>query len=140
MKVYVAGASSEMERAETWMRKLRGVGIIVTSTWPEVIRSVGKANPRDATIAECKEWVMKDLGEIDAADVLWLLLPDLSTIGAWIELGFAHARNKMIVTSGLHRPIFTPGLSNAHNKDDEQIFATLSGIRNLTSSEILELR
>jgi hypothetical protein len=88
MKVYIAGASSEMERAEKWMAAARAAGIEVTSTWPEVIRAVGDANPMSASREDRAMWAATDLGEVASADVFWLLLGK-PTAGAYTELGYA---------------------------------------------------
>ena len=121
MKVYVAGASKEIIRAERWVRRLQDDGIIVMSTWTQVIRAVGKANPVDATPEQYKSWVQKDLDEVAASNVLWFLLPEVDTVGAFVELGYAHAKGLYIVTSGQHRPIFTPGLTQFHSHYDQEI-------------------
>lgn len=130
-KIYVAGASSEIVRAERQGRLLRDNGFEVVSTWTQVIRDVGHANPTDATPEEYKLWAGRDLAEVQAADVFWLLLPEANTVGAWIELGFAHAINKLIVMSGQHRPIFTPALARFHSHYDQEILSFLIEARAL---------
>jgi hypothetical protein len=140
MKVYVAGSSKEIDRAEFWIKKLRGVGIVVTSTWPEVVRSVGQNNPHDRTVDQYKQWAEKDFGEVEAADVFWLHLPVTQTIGAYIELGYAHRAAKFIAMSGVHKPIFTPALASVHGENDEDIFDVLHRMANLSSQEIAQLR
>jgi hypothetical protein len=90
MKVYVAGASSEMERAEQLMAALRAIGIDVVSTWPEVIRKVGAANPMTASREQRATWSAIDLDEVSRANVFWLLLPKgRPTAGAYTEFGYA---------------------------------------------------
>ncbi len=128
MKVYVAGASAEIDRAERWMAELASAGIIVTSTWPTVIRAVGEANPKEATQEEYIQWTNKDLEEVNAAHVLWLLSPigkGVTTTGAWVELGYAAAREKLIVASGPHKPIFTNALASFHSPNDSSVFEYL---------------
>ena len=92
MKIYVAAASSEIDRAKRAMAALRAEGIEVTSTWPEVIEreNGGVANqmhePRDRRAA----WAKTDLDQVYASDVFWLLLPERKpTAGAHTEFGFA---------------------------------------------------
>lgn len=127
MKVYIAGASKEIERAERWARRLTEADIQVTSTWMANIRKVGQANPADATIEQYKQWAINQcLGEVNHSDVLWLLLPEAETIGAYVELGFGFARDKLIVASGKHRPIFTPALAKCHSLYDAEIAAYLT--------------
>lgn len=121
MKVYVAGASKEVNRAVRMMQRLRDGGVTVTSTWPEVIRAVGQANPKDATVEQYIEWASKSLSEVRASDALWLLIPEIDAVGAYIELGVAHALDKLIVASGAHRPIFTNALAKCHSAYDAEI-------------------
>lgn len=139
VKVYIAGASSEIERAVKWRDKLREVGVDVVSTWPDVIKAIGVANPTDASVDEYKQWTWKDLDQVRDADVLWVLLPEANTVGAWIELGFMtclrampsmlreqagidDGNDRQIFMSGRHRPIFTPALADYHSLDDQGVF------------------
>lgn len=139
MKVYVAGASSEMERAEKWMAALREVGIEVTSTWPEVIRKVGVANPMDAPRTDRALWAAQDLSEVSGSDVLWFLLPEgRPTAGAYTEFGYAvfmgaaasQARDAgipgaplfWIIVSGKETSIFT-ALADHFVSDEEALDA-----------------
>lgn len=100
-KIYVAASSKEIDRAEGWMRRLTEVGFIVTSSWVDVIRRVGEANPRDATEAQCKEWAEVDADEVSESDVLWQLLPvEASGRGSYFEAGLAFGEGIAIVCSG----------------------------------------
>lgn len=99
--VYVAASSSEMARAKEWINRLRHAGLRVTSTWPEVIASVGSANPRDAADEDRHGWAFQDLTEIDQADLLWFLVPrEANGRGAYFESGYARARDKVLILSG----------------------------------------
>lgn len=120
MKVYVSASSKEIGRARLWMNKLRRAGIEVTSTWVECITSVGDANPAHATRGQRIAWAQKDLDEIDAADVMWLLMPQTPTSGAWLEYGYAIMRDKMLLVSGPDqtRSIFT-ALAESYETDDD---------------------
>lgn len=102
MKVYVAGSSSELNRATRWSQALRDAGITVVSTWPEVISRVGSANPTDAPAHQRRSWAYTDLVvELGSADWLWLLAPlETPGRGAYVELGCAFAARKNIVCSG----------------------------------------
>jgi hypothetical protein len=122
MKVYIAGASKEITRAERWMNRLREVGIEITSTWVDNIRKVGRANPQGATIEQYKQWAINQcLHEVEQAGVFWLLLPECETVGAYVELGRAFTLGRLIVMSGRHRPIFTPALAQYHSHYDAEI-------------------
>jgi hypothetical protein len=126
VKVYVAGASSEIERAEVMIKRLRDAGIGITCTWPEVIRKVGAANPAEAGHSTRRMWASQDLFEVEQANVLLFLLPGAghNTIGAWTELGCSYALAKKIVMAGKHPSIFT-GLADEIHETDEQAYQAL---------------
>jgi len=127
-KLYLAGASSELDRAKMWAQKLRDIDIMLTSTWVDVIGRVGTANPANATIEQLTAWTLRDLAEVAEANILWLLLPALgvNTVGAYIELGYAVGQRNYIVMSGPHRPIFTPALANQHFEADTDAYNFIS--------------
>lgn len=108
MKVYVAGASGEMERAAEAMATLVKIpGVELAHNWVQQILDVGAANPRDAAEAQRRAWSMDVMERVRGAAVLWLLLPTVPTIGAWCELSAAVAFDmaqsgpqKLVVTSG----------------------------------------
>lgn len=122
--LYLAGASAEIDRARKWAQALRDADITVLSTWVEVIGKAGAANPADATPEQLTKWTLRDEAEVKGSELLWLLLPakGIHTVGAYIELGIARASGKHIVTSGLHRPIFTPVLADVSFATDEEAF------------------
>lgn len=139
MRIYVAGASSEIERAEQRMAALRAVSIEVTSTWPEVIRKVGAPNPMGATRDERMLWSMADLDQVSEADVFWFLLPEgKPTAGAYTEFGYALMLGGMaraaraagvigapefwILVSGTETSIFT-ALADHYATDSEALDA-----------------
>lgn len=126
-KIYLAGASAEIERARMNAQRLRDADIHVVSTWVDVIGKVGAANPRDATVEQLTKWTIRDLEEVKESEVLWLQLPaiDIHTIGAWIELGIAYNEGLTVLMSGVHRPIFTPVLAHKHFATDDEAFAWL---------------
>jgi len=147
LRVYVAAASSEMERAEKVMQALRDTGITVVSTWPQVIRKVGKANPMDAPRRQRAEWAAQDLTEVAQANVLWLLLPEKETIGAWIEFGhalmIAAAAERAaamglpgafyrVICSGKERSIFTALVE--HFETDDAALDTLNAFEDYLAS------
>lgn len=123
-KLYLAGASAEIDRARKWASALRDADITVLSTWVEVIGKAGAANPADATPEQLTKWTLRDEAEVHASDLLWLLLPakGIHTVGAYIELGLSRAWGKHIVMSGTHRPIFTPVFADISFATDEEAF------------------
>lgn len=99
--MYVAGASSEVDRAERMIRRLRERGVVVTSSWPEVVRLNGE-NPATAPTASRLRWSCDDLVGVETADMLLALVPpiDQPTRGAWVEIGYAKAIGNELVFAG----------------------------------------
>lgn len=128
MKVYVAASGIELGRAKNAIARLDAVGIRVVSIWPKTIEAVGASNPRDASDEQRAHWSSDDLDEVASCDVLWCLVPPLDkpTRGAWIEVGFAHARGKSIVFSGdTKQSIFCALGTEVDNDDDAFTFLRL---------------
>jgi hypothetical protein len=103
--VYVAASAGgdSYPRVTAAIAALRAEGFTVTCTWPEVVAATpGGANPRDATVLQRRGWSTTDLAEIDAADALWFLVPEMpaTTRGAWFEAGYAYSSHKHVVFSG----------------------------------------
>lgn len=136
MKAYVAGASSEIERVENVIKQLRDAGITITCTWPEEVRKVGHANPPEASHAQRGSWAKQDLREVDQANALLICLPGKghSTSGAWTELGFAYAKDKLIIMAGEHHSVFT-GLADHHYKRDDHAVEHLIWLSKLTDGQ-----
>lgn len=99
MKVYVAGASSEMnERARPMMQALTLLGYEITHDWTKIIDEfILKFNHEQLSLKDPKvhEYFTKsakgDLKGVRDANVLILLAPQASSTGAWTELGYALA-------------------------------------------------
>ncbi len=132
-KVYVAGASAEIERARTMISLLEAAGIHVTSTWPSIIDSVGDANPRDASRDDRRRLSSICLEQVREADLLWFLVPpkDRPSSGAWVETGCAIDRGKLVIASGDTKQSIFPSL--AIELDDDH--AALALIRKLADSQ-----
>lgn len=92
------------------MNAVRDLGYSVTHDWVSIIEDRGSANPTDATVEQRKAWAKDDLAGVEAADVLWLLMPAEGGLGQFWEAGYAQALRKPIVVSGCYeRTIFTAG-------------------------------
>jgi hypothetical protein len=128
--VYVAASSHEIERAEKWMKALRDVGIIVQSSWPEVIRKSGGANPMDVSREQRKQWSIVDLEEVKKSQVLWLLCPVKPTIGAYVELGCGWDAGLKLIESGIEPKTIFTGLCD-HYETDEQAFEAIVKLMDL---------
>lgn len=101
LSVYVGGSSDSLARVRWAEDQLVRAGISVVSTWPSVVTKVGNANPRAASVDDRAEWTLKDLAEVESADLFWFLVPSPGTTrGAWVELGYAHAVGRAVVISG----------------------------------------
>lgn len=102
LHVYVAAASSDTLRVHAAIGQLRGAGIEITCTWPNVIAKVGDANPIWATRGERHGWCVQDLVEVNAADVVLFLVPTrgIPTRGAWWEASYGYAIGKDVVFAG----------------------------------------
>lgn len=98
MRIYVAAASKEIDRARAFMDRLRALGHEITSDWPEVIAKVGDANPTDATRAQRRGWAQADLDQVAGSDLLVVLLPTphITTEGMWVELGYGLGHNEAV--------------------------------------------
>lgn len=102
MRVYVAGSSADIDRARRAAANLERSGVEVTSTWWVQVEEHGEGNPTDDAVrASCAR---RDLAELDAADVVWLLVPEVGhSHGAFFEFGRAAARDVLVVASGATR-------------------------------------
>lgn len=101
-RIYIAGASSEMERAVAARDWLTKAGLEVVSTWTDVVAAVGDANPASATPADRRAWSVTDLEQVGKCDLLWFLVPprETPTRGGWLEVGYARAGRKILLFSG----------------------------------------
>src|SRR5271163_2783065 len=89
MKVYIAGASKEIDLVERYVRAVRNLGHVITHDWCAEIRKVGDANPRDLPRGEVAMFALEDLNGVATCDLLWLLIPQNNSAGCWIEFGYA---------------------------------------------------
>lgn len=119
MIIYVAGSSSELDRAEDAMLALERAGHTISHDWVADVRRVGSANPPDSSRKERLLWARGDLSGVERADVFWLLMPASGGFGAGVELGYAIANSIPIVVSGPYdRSIFTAFAYHLYNTDD----------------------
>ena len=89
-RIYVAGASADIDIIETWMRRLEEADFDITFDWTKQVRTVGAANPRDASYEDRLQWVTPNRNGVLQAEFFWLLMPVNSpSIGCWIEYGMA---------------------------------------------------
>ena len=107
--VYVAGASGEAIEVAALIAKLEGLGHTCTFDWTREVLSRRAAGKTDADLTQFEAACAATgcLDGVDRADILWLVVPQTESIGAWVELGYAMARGKILCASGRHsRTIF----------------------------------
>ena len=107
MKIYVAGASKEVQTSIKYITKLKEAGFEITHDWTvEVTENINKGgSDKTLTREERKKYATWDIKGVIAADILWVILPENSVgNGYWVELGAGIAVNvtkaKIIVISG----------------------------------------
>lgn len=129
MKVYVAGASAEIERCEALITKLREHGIAVTSEWPESVRKAGSAN--HGLDHETRLDAARDCASsVAVSDWIVALEPESGThtIGAWVELGIALARGVKVLWVGDGDCSIFESMSTSSVSGDDEAFFYLLGI------------
>lgn len=110
--IYLAGASKEFERCETFRDRLIAAGHHVTRNWMADVRANAHRPDGDIGKAERAAYARADLEGVAACNVFWLVTPELPSLGAWVELGYALRRSDeaqfqpVIVVSGPWRSIF----------------------------------
>ena len=108
MRVYVAGASKELPLVQSLQNQLRSHGVHVTHDWTADVlaaKLAGKVTDSDLSHAEAYTAAEEDLRGVATAHFVWLVAPaDNSTsIGGWVELGYALGRGVPVVTSWARR-------------------------------------
>lgn len=106
-KIYVAGSSRDLPRAERVIAELRAIpGVEVSVDWPAAMRERG---PDEGLSDDDRERLAKaDARGAYRADVLLLLrpTPEAPSAGAWVELGIALGamRSPSILVAGEGTP------------------------------------
>lgn len=90
MKVYVAAASKEIERASAFMQSVRELGHEITFDWIPKFQKQ-RVHESRLPVALRRAAAQEDLRGVRSADLLVVLTPHDSTPsrGAWVELGYA---------------------------------------------------
>lgn len=119
LRLYVAGASAEIDAIEPRIARLRAAWAEITHDWVADVRAAGTANV-GLTTDQRKRYAQTDLNGILRAEVVWLLVPSTLSKGCWIELGIALGQYKRIVVSDDDEmSIFTALASEAFATHDE---------------------
>lgn len=111
MKVYVAGASAELDRVRGVMDFIREQPRLeLARDWvADVERERIEGGRTDSDLApdERKLFAGADLGAVAESDIFWLLSPmkGTYTTGAWVELGAALVTGHMRQALGLSKTV-----------------------------------
>jgi|GEM_PF-4655184 len=111
-RIYIAGASAELDRCERFRDAVIALGFEVTYDWMTARRVAGKGDaelsPQDRE--NIAELCMLGVDKCDAF-VLLIPLPPSETVGAWVEYGMAYgligSDGVTCVIVGTHPTIFT---------------------------------
>jgi hypothetical protein len=93
-KLYVAGASKEIDIVEMHIKSLRASNIEITHDWCEVMR---KTKGMELSKGNLRYY---DLEGVDKADLVWVMVPKVDSIGCYVEMGYALALRKPLIVSG----------------------------------------
>jgi hypothetical protein len=115
MRIYVAGASKEIEIIEGFLARLRRAGYVITHDWTQDMREEALKGKTDVELTpeERARYAKLDLAGVESCEVFWLAVPANQSLGAWIELGFALALraqsgvSPVLMVSGPASSIFT---------------------------------
>lgn len=122
MKIYVAGASKEIDLIERLIAKLKEAGHEITHDWTVDVRREGGGSPNDSDVR--RTCALKDLEAVEACQIFWLVKPaETSTsTGAWVELGWALAlhKGKHLIASGASEKCIFADLVDHSFVDHEQ--------------------
>ena len=129
MKIYIAGASAEIDVIEKFMGRLRAVGHEITHDWTKDVRAAGSASPNDSFIRLSA--AEKDRHGVIVSQVTWIVQPSdaSSSTGAWVELGIALGLQKvreaapMIVVSGSSQKCIFSDLADSRFDSHEDALA-----------------
>lgn len=99
MKIYIAGSSKEIHRAERFIALARENGHTITEDWAAGMRAAGPESALERS--RLTEAAAADLRGIRDADVMWLLIPPVNapSTGCWGELTYAMALGTPIIAS-----------------------------------------
>jgi hypothetical protein len=129
-RIYVAGASREVDLVDGFMRRLRTAGYPVAYDWTVDVRASAALGETDADLSEAArlERSGTETFAVTGCHLFWLIIPHSRvTVGAWVEMGIAMGSYRPIVVSGdWKRTIFT---AQALRRFDlhEEAFAWITG-------------
>jgi hypothetical protein len=131
-RIYIAGASANIELHERFNREVIAAGWTITCDWCAAVRAAGNvASPDDPAVR--REAALADLEGVATADVFWLVQPNptSTSTGSWVEIGFALGLRTKLERLGLPK-IVVSGTSR------KCIFADLADYRFQSHDDALE--
>lgn len=129
IRIYIAASSKDVERAECWTSRLAATGrFIITSAWVDEVKVNGS---NKSILSHDQRYKLADdcQAGVENADVVWVLMPVDSSMGAFWEFGFATAYKLATCVSGnnQHASVFT-ALAKYRFETDEQAFDFISNV------------
>ena len=113
MRIYIAGASKELDRVKSAYAIARELGFELTYDWVAEVEAHNGVTNEGLDDGERRRLSTKEVYAVVLADVFWLLCPQGVGVGAFVELGVAVAAQRLaydrhiIVASGpTRRTIF----------------------------------
>ena len=102
MKIYLAGGVLEREEISKYMRKLEAIGYEITCDWTKSEGLVpGNTSDADLSDEDQKKFAIADLKGIDDAYFVWHIVASYKgSRGAYVEIGYALAKKKILIVSG----------------------------------------
>ena len=93
-RVYVAGASAQLQRARRAMGWVREAPeLTLAHDWTAQVQADREAGKQDADLLQVQQCAraFEDFAAIRESDIFWALVPqpDVRTTGLWVELGWA---------------------------------------------------
>jgi hypothetical protein len=111
MRLYVAGASSEVSAIAGYIARLEAGGVSITYNWTVDLLACQARGETDADLSQEERETARCLclKGVELADYFWLIVPNGASIGAWVELGYAIRCRATVIASGpsAQRTIFT---------------------------------
>jgi len=99
MKIYLAGASKEIDLCESFRDRLRAAGHVITYDWMRELRCCPVAD-HDLSHEARMQYALDDMRGVLSAHLVWLLVPENTSAGCWVELGIALGRGDLVAVSG----------------------------------------
>jgi hypothetical protein len=100
IRVYLAASSKEVDRAEYWTTRLSSKNILITSTWLDDAKSIIGCNSPEHSHEDRLNAADECVAGVETADIIWVLMPIVGSMGAFWEFGYAHACQLATCISG----------------------------------------